>query len=341
MAGAVMTILNDYMTFLRGAGQTLGTFETEIGAVVGASSPTFAGSVGVSEAAITAAASKATGNVREQLGIATSFAWNFGRAFVERAKNLDLKAFADGLAADRPLLSAALTRANEAKNANLTGTLPRDASPERRGAQDLIGQQRSMRTTTPEVDHPVAGSERTDTTAGTRQESEAAAGNMLASPVAQVSPGEARVQAGTPGASDAEALASIEGMRLRWNEGIRRFIIDESHPWVQSMRAANIPVGAGPSGTTKGVMEARQLLNVSSPTNARAAAIGYLLPINAHSLIEILVGAAAVDGPAPVPQDFGVYLHVDPFDGKSIYGDPDFWKAVDATEKKNRGGGLE
>jgi hypothetical protein len=340
MAGAVVTIMDDYVKFLREAGATVGTYEAEIGAVIGSTGEGFAGAVGTSEAALRGAAAKATGNVREQLAIATAFAWNFGKAFVDKQKNTEMQAFAESLKASRPLLSQALEQAVETGDSNLTGTLPQDTSANRREARTLIGQQKDMRTTTPEVDNRVAGSERTETVGGSMGEARTAAPDLMQGPVAALSPREARQMNGTPGASDAEALAAIEGQRLRWNEGIRRFILDESHPWVQTMRGANLPVGAGPSGTTKGVMEARQLLNVSNPLYARAAAIGYLLPINAHSLIEILIGAASVDGPAPVPQDFGVYLHVEPFNGKGLYQDEDFWKAVEATEAKNRGGGV-
>jgi len=254
-------------------GQTLDTFEQEIGSIVGTETEGFAGAVGKSEAAITAAAAKSTGNVREQLGIATSFAWKFGAEFVKRGKNVELEAFAASLQRDRPQLSVALQKA-KANDGELTAGLTQDASSDRAQSRSLIAQQKDMRTTTPEVDHvrtanpeagaKVRGSEQTDTTAGSRGQAAAAAGDMGSNPVAEISPREARQQLGKPDASDAEALAEIQGMRLKWNEGIKRFILDESHPWVASMRAANLPAGAGPSGTTKGVMEARQLLNVSS-----------------------------------------------------------------------------
>jgi hypothetical protein len=339
MAGAVMAILDDYMAHLQKAGATLGGFEAEIGNMIGMTTEGFAGAVGKSEKALREAASGA-GNVREQLAIATNFAWNFGKSFVAKSEQTDLDAFIAGLEGDHPNLTKALNVAVETKNGNLTGTLKSDGKSERDESRKLIGQQKDMRTTTLAVDSKLAGTEQGQTVAGSKEAGINAATTPGATPIAPVSPREARQQLGKPEASDAEALAEIEGMRLKWNEGIRRFVLDENHPWIQAMRAQNIPVAAGPSGTTKGVMEARQLLGVSSALNARAAAIGYLLPINAHSLIEILIGAASVDGPAPVPMDFGVYLHVAPFDGKSLYADEEFWAAVEATEKEKRGGGV-
>ncbi len=120
--------------------------------------------------------------------------------------------------------------------------------------------------------------------------------------------------------------------------GRSRFKQDESHPWVQTMRGGQSPGRGGAVGHHQGRHGGSAAAQRVNPLYARAAAIGYLLPINAHYLIEILIGAASVDGPAPVPQDFGVYLHVEPFNGKGLYQDGDFWKAVEATEAKNRGG---
>ncbi|WP_199351089.1 DUF3626 domain-containing protein [Haliangium ochraceum] len=84
------------------------------------------------------------------------------------------------------------------------------------------------------------------------------------------------------------------GKRLGFTEGGRTFLVNESHQWVQQMRALSLPLRAGPSGHTQVFFEANTLLGAGvDPYAVRLAAIGHLLPIRAHSLIEILVVAAA------------------------------------------------
>ncbi|WP_198120265.1 eCIS core domain-containing protein [Massilia rhizosphaerae] len=77
--------------------------------------------------------------------------------------------------------------------------------------------------------------------------------------------------------------------KLKFTEGAKQFAINEAHGWVEQMRTLSLPLKAGPSGHTQVFMEANRFLGAAvSPFDIRLASIGHLLPINAHSLVEIL-----------------------------------------------------
>jgi hypothetical protein len=79
---------------------------------------------------------------------------------------------------------------------------------------------------------------------------------------------------------------------LAWSEGAKMWAINEKDEWVRAMRELSLPLGAGPSGTTNMLMNVCSILG-GDPTGTRLACIGYLLPIHAHSLVEVLAAAAS------------------------------------------------
>jgi hypothetical protein len=79
---------------------------------------------------------------------------------------------------------------------------------------------------------------------------------------------------------------------VKWEEGVKVWIINERDKWVQVQRSLSLPLGAGPSGTTNMLMQAAQALK-AEPLSARLACIGYLLPAHHHTLVEVLAAAAA------------------------------------------------
>jgi hypothetical protein len=81
--------------------------------------------------------------------------------------------------------------------------------------------------------------------------------------------------------------------QLKWSEGVKTWMVDKDNKWVQAQQQLGIPLGAGPSGTTNMLMNTSQMLGGAGAEAVRMACIGYLLPINAHSLVEILTAAAA------------------------------------------------
>ena len=78
---------------------------------------------------------------------------------------------------------------------------------------------------------------------------------------------------------------------LKWKEGADKWQAKESADYVKKLKGLQQPFGAGPSGTTDRIMSMAQLLGYSDPIGARLACMGYLLPIRAHSLHEILTAA--------------------------------------------------
>jgi hypothetical protein len=79
--------------------------------------------------------------------------------------------------------------------------------------------------------------------------------------------------------------------RLQWNEGAKAWLIQEQQDWSRTYRGIGMPISAGPSGHTNSFMQIAQYLKVDQPYDVRLAIIGHLLPIRAHSLVEILEAA--------------------------------------------------
>ena len=104
---------------------------------------------------------------------------------------------------------------------------------------------------------------------------------------------------GMPLSSREQAMQTQLGPNgeLQWSEGKKLWIINESDKWVQAMRKLSLPVTAGPSGHTNGFMNAASMLGGVSMPDARLVCIGQVLPINAHSLIEVLTAASAFGVP--------------------------------------------
>jgi hypothetical protein len=80
--------------------------------------------------------------------------------------------------------------------------------------------------------------------------------------------------------------------KLKWEEGVKVWMINERDKWVQLQRSLSLPLGAGPSGTTNMLMHAASALKADK-YNARMACIAKLLPAHHHTLVEILAAAGA------------------------------------------------
>jgi hypothetical protein len=76
--------------------------------------------------------------------------------------------------------------------------------------------------------------------------------------------------------------------KVQWNEGVKAWFVNELHDWVKINRQTGLPLAAGPSAHTNAFMRAAKYLNVNKPYDVRLAIIGHLIPIHAHSLIEIM-----------------------------------------------------
>lgn len=97
---------------------------------------------------------------------------------------------------------------------------------------------------------------------------------------------------------------------LQWNEGVKAWLINEQAAWSKLHRNLGVPIAAGPSGHTNSFMQIADYLNVNKPYDVRLAVIGHLLPIRAHSLVEVL-DAAKPYGAAYTPGR-GMYQSLNP-----------------------------
>lgn len=78
--------------------------------------------------------------------------------------------------------------------------------------------------------------------------------------------------------------------RPSFGVGADQVDVNDDHPWVAEKRAQGLPVKSGPSTHTLEIFEIAKLLGLEdklSPEQVRQAATGYLVPIGAHSLVEI------------------------------------------------------
>ncbi len=94
-------------------------------------------------------------------------------------------------------------------------------------------------------------------------------------------------EASTMGIDPADNTALVT-----WSEGTRKWCMNELDPWVQAMRQMSLPLAAGPSGTTNMLMNTNEVLQATGGEGARLACLGYLLPIHAHTAVEVLTAAA-------------------------------------------------
>lgn len=107
-------------------------------------------------------------------------------------------------------------------------------------------------------------------------------------------------------------IKNLAKRHLTWREGLDLYYMKEENSWVKKMKGLGMPIGAGPSGTTDRIMQTGGHLKCD-PKATRAASIGYLLPINAHTLVEIMTSAKPY-GPFSEPVDsFAMYKKIPPF----------------------------
>lgn len=113
---------------------------------------------------------------------------------------------------------------------------------------------------------------------------------------------------------------------LTWREGLDIYKMDQEHWWIDAQNKIGLPIGAGPaSGTTDRLMQTGAQLGCT-PMGTRAATLGYLLSINAHTLVEILTSAAPYSGEFTEPLDgFGMYKEIKPFGSLKKHANKRFW----------------
>ncbi|MBM4343045.1 MAG: hypothetical protein FJ100_06675 [Deltaproteobacteria bacterium] len=137
--------------------------------------------------------------------------------------------------------------------------------------------------------------------------------DMSARPVGSL---DAQVQ---PGPRERERMGLQPGDRdtlIAWSEGTKRLMINELDPWVVAMRAMSLPLAGGPSGTTNMLMNVNDVVQGVGSNEARLACIGYLLPIHAHTLVEVMTSAATHGAGYTAGQQ--MYRNIAPYTEESL-----------------------
>jgi hypothetical protein len=109
---------------------------------------------------------------------------------------------------------------------------------------------------------------------------------------------------------------SLKDKQLTWSEGARVWKMQKSHEWVQTMERLDMPLMAGPSAHTNAFLNIAKLFGIKDLASVRLAVIGQLLPINAHSLVEIMTAASGHGLPfTPGPE---MYRSIPPLKTKEL-----------------------
>jgi hypothetical protein len=128
-------------------------------------------------------------------------------------------------------------------------------------------------------------------------------------------PNDLRRGTGTTGRENAHMGISPDDV-LTWAEGDKSWFINEADTWVQAIRALGLPLAAGPSGTTTAIMNTNELIAGTTAENARLCAIGYLLPIHAHTLVEVMTAASAFGASFTAGRQ--MYTNIAPFTPRQL-----------------------
>ncbi len=224
------------------------------------------------------------GNLREQMTIVCNFA-SIINSDLLKADPVELQkwitqAKLSETEIDERLQKAKKVGANPGWPDQPVGQVPSGGTRKQQQMQGAVREQGKTRKENPK---PAGGGDHTQTDSTPEQ---------MASQGMPLSDREMRAQ-GNPGPK----------VQLKWSEGVKRWGLDTKHKWVQAQQKLGIPLGAGPSGTTNMIMNTGKMLGGADVLSMRMACIGYLLPIHAHTLVEVMTAAAAQGAPfSPGPQ---------------------------------------
>lgn len=147
-------------------------------------------------------------------------------------------------------------------------------------------------------------------------EAEANAGKKTTSGTDQKMPAPSAMGPGQPvgqfeGAFQ-QSLGVAEGENLKWGNPAADMVMNEANAWVQQQRKDGMPLKGGPSGHTHKFMMTNQILGMPiSPDEMRIVCLGHLLPINAHTFVEVMEAAKGF-GATPYPQSPLMYHNLAP-----------------------------
>ncbi len=334
LAAKAVAITEAYVAAMKKAGATQAQMDTSFQKILGGSGKTWAGSAAVpipedatNKGELAAAnverirSVASSGNLRELVNLAVSFIYQFSEAAIPDLQNKAVE------------METFYTGAKEA-----VGKLTPGVDDFTQTIQKQIDEKKTWLKVV--NDDPTVSSQqgssriRPDRKKGSTEDISHRPVSSLGE-YAQLSENEKLVMFGEAASKE----KSLKEQHLTWSEGRRSWYINEADTFVQQCRDASIPLGAGVSGTTGRIMETSRVFNTGvSAVDMRAAAIGYLLPIRAHTLIEILMGAAPYGaGSVPSPPSFAIYANIEPLgDLSGMYPNETFGKLVAQTQKKGK-----
>ncbi len=347
LAQKAIGVTDAYLKAMEDASASQAQMDTSFQAILGGAGPTWAGSAAVpipadapnkAELAAQNVARirtvAASGNVREMVNLAVSFIYQSGETAINDIANeaVEMETFYTEAKAKVGALDAGVTDFTTTVDTNIKAYQAKAAEAEKRGEEapkawagvvtdnaTVSAGQGSSRTKSP-LDQKSTISQRKVGSLGE---------------YAQLSENEKLLMFGEAAAKE----QSLKTEHLTWSEGRKVWFINEADAFVQKCRAASVPLGGGISGTTGRIMETARIFNTgSSPVDVRAAAIGYLLPIRAHTLIEVMKGAEPFGGGAVGEPSFAIYRDIQPFgDLRALHPNATFTQLVEQTHKKTGG----
>ncbi len=120
----------------------------------------------------------------------------------------------------------------------------------------------------------------------------------------------------TPREATQQGITSATDV-LKWSEGDRVWMANETNTWVTAIRELQLPFAAGPSGMTNSTLNAAQMLGMGDRLlDTRMACIAFLLNIHAHSLAEVLAAGAGFGLPFTAGQT--MYENIPPLSPEEL-----------------------
>jgi hypothetical protein len=109
------------------------------------------------------------------------------------------------------------------------------------------------------------------------------------------------------------------GEGMKWGNPVADMVMNEANDWVKQQRTIGMPLKGGPSGHTHKFMMVNQILGMPvTADEMRMVCLGHLLPINAHTFVEVLE-AAKPFGATPYPESALMYRNLAPY-GEGLKG---------------------
>ncbi len=293
------------------------TARKDLGEWFGSDGVTRIGAVGKDEAVLEEVFKE--GNLRERMTVIFNFMWAFSQYLID----LDDKAIGQ-ITKDTKLDGEAfLNKTAIMKDHALVKRHAEDEPPppsEQSGPKKepkKKGQARDRETLTSTPDPNLIVGQQYETRAKSGATGEATKSGLTTAELMQthkLSERELRHMFEDQETEDGELAKTHANDKVPWEMGYQLWAMNENHEWVQTMRKLSLPVTAGPSATAWRMVKTAKHLGFGDRATldmVRLAAAGYLLTIGAHSLIEILDGAAP-EGVSPHNRDETIYTNLPP-----------------------------